>query len=183
MPLCSPGSLHKPFPLSGVLSSLSSPAWRRFSLDILAYTSPGITDMTRATARSIWFHSSWGNGGGPLNCTPWFTGYLCQVFTQEHKQGPVATWPLAFSESSCQVPGLKSCWARGPLPCSPRRTAKVARASLWGQTGSFRARREGGSFYTHSALCNGCCWKAQPAVNYFFWSTYTVLSTQGLCGF
>lgn len=35
----------------------------------LSITSPGITD-TRATARSIWFHSSWGNGGGSLSCTP-----------------------------------------------------------------------------------------------------------------
>lgn len=85
-------------------------------------SSSGITDTTRATARSVWFRE----GGEGLWIRPSESLGIYVKGSQEHKQGPVATCPLDFSESWCQVQRLESCWSGGPLPCPPGRTAKVA---------------------------------------------------------
>lgn len=58
LPPCCPGSLHKQFLLSGVFSPSRCHLVPLQSgcLDLNG-TSPGVTDTTSATVRSIWFHS------------------------------------------------------------------------------------------------------------------------------
>ena len=58
---------------------------------------------------------------GSKKCQTWPTFWslshsleTCQVFTQEHEQGPVATHPLAFPGSCYQELGLESHWAWVP---------------------------------------------------------------------
>lgn len=142
--LCSSGSLHKLFLLSGVFSpSFCHLMPLQPGCLNLNVTSVSVTDTTRAPARSIWFHSPQRRGREVSELYPRFTGYLCQGFTQEYKQGPVATHPLAFSESCCQEPGLENCWAGGPLMCPPGIIAKILHTQ--GDTES-STRRGGGGF-------------------------------------
>lgn len=84
--------------------------------------SPNITDRTKATARSIWFCGLQGRGGVCQKYTPWFSDYLCQVFTQEHKQGLEATHSLTsenvvakFQRRTIELEGLV-IFPRGDSP-------------------------------------------------------------------
>lgn len=124
MPLCCLGSLHKLCLLSGVFS---------LSLKQHQASSAWMSWQKHPSFRHNRYHKGHSQvhlvpqPSGKGGVSPWVTGYLCQ-FTHKHKQGPVATCPLACLESCCQVQGLKSCWPGRPLPRALR-TAKVVQGA------------------------------------------------------